>query len=157
MIIQCKALSRKPGPELIRELEGALSDPPVGWRGKETVGVLCAKRAATAGVRDAVRRCGKGVVWVMVEDLDEGVDAVEGEGEREDGENVCNIRERRGGRVKQILWNKRVREMVGESVGAGVRYLPEVGGRVVEREVCLMVDGVVWVPEAGEGVDGERG
>ncbi|KAL2036621.1 hypothetical protein N7G274_010647 [Stereocaulon virgatum] len=157
VIVQCKALSRKPGPELIRELEGALSDPPVGWRGEETVGVLCAKRVATAGVRDAVRRCGRGVVWVMVEDLDEGLDAVQGEGQGVDGERVCNVRERRGGRVKQILWNKRVREMVGESVGAGVKYLPEVRGRVVETEICLMVDGVVWLPEAGGGGDGERG
>ena len=128
---------------MIRELEGALSNAPGEWRGEDTVGVLCAKREATGGVREAVRMSGKGGVWVMIEDLDEGVVTTGREGQREGAI-------RRGGRVKQILWNERVGKMVGEGVGAGVRYVPGVGGRGMEKEVCLMVDGVVWVPEMGK-------
>lgn len=102
-------------------------------------GVLCAKREATGGVREAVRMSEKGVVWIMVEDLDEGVGTIE----REEPA-------RRGGRVKQILWNEKVAKMVGDNIGAGVRYVPGAGGRGMEKEVCLMVDGMVWVPEMGK-------
>ena len=64
---------------------------------------------------------GRGCVWVMIEDLDEGVVTTGREGQREGAI-------RRGGRVKQILWNERVGKMLGEGVGAGVRYVPGVGG-----------------------------
>ncbi|KAL2056341.1 hypothetical protein ABVK25_003364 [Lepraria finkii] len=119
VIVQCKAVSRKPGPEMIRELEGALSNAPGEWRGGNMAGGRCATREAPGGVREAVRMSEKGVVWIMVEDLDEGV----GTTEREEPA-------RRGGRVKQILWNEKVAKMVGDNVGAGVRYVPglEEGG-----------------------------
>ena len=116
---------------MIRELEGAVAGAGERWRGEATVGVLCAKREATGGVREAVRRSGRGIVWVMVQDL----------GDAEDGA--------RRGRVKQILWNERVGEMVGDRVAAGVRYVPGVQEGGLEKEVCLMWDGLVWEPEAG--------
>ncbi|KAL6719880.1 hypothetical protein ACLMJK_001801 [Lecanora helva] len=128
-IIQCKALTRKPGPEMVRELEGALANAPGEWRDEGTVGVLCAKREATEGVRQAVRRSGRGLVWVMAED-------VLGGGEEK-------------GRVKQVVWNERVGRMMGGKVGAGVRYVRGENG--MEKEVCLMIDGRVWEPGIFEG------
>lgn len=94
--------------------------------------VLCAKREATRGVREAVRRSGAPVVWVMVEELEEGV-----------------------GRVRQVLWNARVSEMGAEGMSVGVKYLPqrELGGKV-EREMALTWKGEVWEPDTGKK-DGE--
>ena len=114
---------------------------PAGWRGEGTVAVLCAPRGATGGVRGAMRAAGlagRGFVWVtVVEDRGGG-----------------------GGRVTQLLWNERVRRVVREGLGTGVRYVPGTktgaGGRGVEREVVLMLDGRVWEPgstEGGKGAD----
>ncbi len=118
---------------------------PNGWRGSRTVGVLCAKRAATKGVMEAVRRCGIPVVWVMIEDVGEGQ-----------------------GSVRQVLWNKKVAELGGEGVGVGVKY----GERGRERVSVLMWEGREWDPsgsneenalktvtrdgEEGGNVDGSR-
>lgn len=99
---------------------------PVGWRGKETVAVLCAKGEATKGVREAVRESRVPVVWVMVEDL--------GEAER-------------GGRVRQVLWNAKVSELGAEGVGVGVRYLPGREGGQVGKEVVLTWKGNIWEPD----------
>lgn len=154
-LIQCKAHARKPSPDMIRELEGALSGAE---REKEgVVGVLCAKREATAGVREAVRRCRSGVIWVMIEDPNEAsergvVENGKGEGEQRiaaEGEKVDGVHEGRVGRIKQILWNEKVGRMVGGGVGAGVRYVPDAvkGKGAWWKEVVLMVDGKVWVPD----------
>lgn len=109
---------------MIRELEGAVAGAPSEWRGSDTIGVLCARNEATEGVRQAVRRSGRGVVWVMIE---------------------------LGGKVKQVLWNEMVRDMVGRRIGSGMKYV--VGGKGVEKEVRLMLDGRVWEPGVNE-VDG---
>ena len=140
---------------MIRELEGAVSATE---REKErVVGVLCAKREATAGVREAVRRCRRGVVWVMIEDFDEasargivGNEKREEEGLRRKGGKVDGLHEGRVGRIKQILWNEEVERMVGGGVGAGVRYRPDAvkGKGAWSKEVVLMVDGRVWVPDS---------
>ncbi|KAL9045334.1 MAG: hypothetical protein Q9214_001603, partial [Letrouitia sp. 1 TL-2023] len=87
VIVQCKATKAKASPEVVRELEGMLVGAPNGWRGERTIGVLCAKRPATKGVREAIRRCGMPVLWLMVEEIGK------------DGE---------GGRVRQMLWNQKV-------------------------------------------------
>ena len=161
-LVQCKGHARKPSPDMIRELEGAMAGAE---REKEgVVGVLCAKREATAGVREAVRRCRRGVIWVMIEDSDEAsergvVGNGKGEGEeglRVKGEKVGGVHEGRVGRIKQILWNEKVERMVGGGVGAGVRYVPDTvkGKGAWWKEVVLMVDGRVWVPD-GPGM--ERG
>jgi len=133
VVVQCKANATKPKPEMIRELEGAVAGAPEGWHSEDTIGVLCAKREATVGVREAVRRSGRGVVWVMVEEVVES-NRVLGEG--------C---EGPKGRIKQVFWNERVARMVGEEVGSGVRYVP--GVRRMEKEVCLMWHGRVWMPD----------
>ncbi|MCJ1298544.1 hypothetical protein MMC08_001334 [Hypocenomyce scalaris] len=123
VLVQCKALKAKAGPNLIRELEGAFAGAPAGWRGAGTVAMLVTTREATKGVREAVARSQVPAVWVMVEDLREGV-----------------------GRVRQVLWNEMVGKMGLEGVGVQVRYLPVQKGEEVEKEVVLTWKGEVWEP-----------
>lgn len=129
-LVQCKALKAKSSPETVRELEGIFAGAPVGWRGDSVVGVLCAKREATKGVREAVRRSTVPALWVMLEDVGEG-----------------------HGRVRQVLWNRRVSELGAEGVGVGLRYLPREGAEGVEKEVVLTWKGEVWEPERSDMVD----
>lgn len=128
MVVQCKALKAKVGPEVVRELEGVTAG-----RGEGFVGVLCGKGPATRGVREAVRRAGRGVVWISVENL--------GDGE---------------GRVRQVLWNERVGEMGLVGMGVGVRHGGGIGigkeeGEGMEKEAVLLWKGMPWEPEVGEG------
>lgn len=109
----------------MRELEGALAAAPEGWRDAGGVGVLVSKGQATPGVREAVMGAERrGLVWVQMV----------GEG----GE----------GRVGQVLWNRRVGEVVGKGWGVGFVYRP-LGGGKVGRELRLMYEGRVWEPEEG--------
>ena len=85
--------------------------------------MLVTTREATKGVREAVARSQVPAVWVMVEDLREGV-----------------------GRVRQVLWNEMVGKMGLEGVGVQVRYLPVQKGEEVEKEVVLTWKGEVWEP-----------
>lgn len=125
-IVQCKNLSAKAGPNLIRELEGAFVGAPLGWRSEDVVGVLCAGKEATRGVREAIRNARRGLVWCHIEEAEEGL-----------------------GRVRQLFWNDRVGAQGADSVGVGVRYLLGAGtrnveGASVEVEVVLTKDGEVW-------------
>ena len=154
VVVQCKARAQKAGPEVIRELEGALASAPGEWRGEDTVGVLCAKREVTPGVRDALRRSRRGVVWVMIEDLDEGKGHEGKGGNRDevtdrDARTGNGVEERKEGRIKQILWNDRVQKLVGEGTGTGVVHMPgEAGGRM-ETEILLSYNGILAVPDHG--------
>ncbi|KAL9600074.1 MAG: hypothetical protein Q9219_003444 [cf. Caloplaca sp. 3 TL-2023] len=143
-LVQCKALKSKPGPSLVRELEGMYAGAPAGWRAStqnnsneegeannNVIAVLCAKREATKGVREAVRRSKVPVVWVMVEDLG--------------GEE---------GKVRQVLWNERVREVGAEGVGVGVRYA--LGEGEVGKEVRLTWKGEVWEPDVEVEAKGDE-
>lgn len=155
VVVQCKAVARKAGPEMIRELEGAMAGAPGEWRGEDTIGVLCAKREVTAGVRDALRRSKRGVVWVMVEDLDGDVgkvgtvgdseeDRTVGGKESEEGDvYVEEKQEARGGRIKQVLWNDRVQKLVGKGTGTGVIHIPAEDGGPMETEVLMSWNGAV--------------
>lgn len=146
VVVQCKAVARKAGPEMIRELEGAVAGAPGEWRGEDTVGVLCAKREVTAGVRDALRRSKRGVVWVMVEDLDAGVgkEGKMGDGEEDKrGDGDEEEQEARGGRIKQVLWNDRVQKLVGKGSGTGVIHIPAEDGGPMETEVLMSWNGAV--------------
>lgn len=131
VIVQCKATTRKPGPEMIRELEGAVAGSPEEWRHDTTVAVLCAKREATNGVRQAIKRSSRGIFWVMVQDLHDEKGPIVGEDGR--------------GRVKQVLWNQHVSDFVGERVGTGLKYV--MGKSEVVKEVYLTLDGRVWEPD----------
>lgn len=138
---------------MIRELEGALAGAPGQWSGEATIGVLCARREVTAGVRDALRRSRRGVVWVMVEDRDEvekeGKLGNTDRGEMRAGESKGNG-EAGEGRIKQVLWNDRVQKLVGEVTGTGVIHIPGKDGGRMETEVLMSWNGVLAVPEYGQ-------
>ena len=90
VVVQCKRLKGKVGPNLIRELEGAVATGKKG--GGNTMGVLVGTRGATKGVREAMGRSRVGICWVMLEVGEGGIDemmeeeAGEGEGEEEQKE-----------------------------------------------------------------------
>ncbi|KAK4112186.1 hypothetical protein N656DRAFT_683502, partial [Canariomyces notabilis] len=95
VLAQCKAVQR-PGPHLVRELEGAFVGAPAGWRGSSGVlGLLVTERAATKGIRDALARS----KWPM-------------------GFVACS----RAGKVEQVLWNERAQGEGLEGVLVGKRY-----------------------------------
>lgn len=114
VLVQCKALKAKLGPNLVRELEGAIRQAPVGWRTVQAVGVLVSPREATKGVRDALARSSYPLLWMMVE---------------------------RDGTLRQALWNSRVEEMGLQPLGVETRYnTAETDGSLI-REVALTWDG----------------
>lgn len=120
VLVQCKALTAKVSPKAVRELEGVAAGAPEGWRGSGTIGVLCAKRPATRGVRKAVRRSGMPVVWIMIEDVGH-----------------------RGGRVRQLLWNQRVSELGTQGMAVGLEHMAgEKAG--MESEAVLLWKGKPW-------------
>ena len=127
VLVQCKSHARKPGPQWVRELEGAVVGAPLDFQGARTVSVLCAMGDVTEGVRAAVKRAERGVVWVkIVADEESGGDA-------------------QTGYVKQIVWNKAVENLVGRELGTGSRYwTPGSKGRGLMEEVLLTVDGKIW-------------
>lgn len=131
MIVQCKALKTKLGPNLIRELEGAFVGAPAGWRGEGILGVLVSPREATKGVREALGRSGSPIVWMMVEQEEE--------------------------RVRQVLWNRKASEVGLEGLGVTVRYCGRAGEEQKGKELVLTWKGEVLpgLDVKKEG-DGER-
>ncbi|KAJ9131548.1 hypothetical protein NKR23_g11707 [Pleurostoma richardsiae] len=107
VLVQCKALARKIGPHLIRELEGAFAGAPVGWRGSGVLGLLVTERPATKGVRDSLGRSRWPMAFVS-----------------------CS----RAGHVRQMLWNHPAEEQGLDGLGAGTRYVP---GREDEADLLL--------------------
>lgn len=99
VVVQCKALRAKAGPNLVRELEGAYRTSLPGWRG-EKIGMLVCPREATKGVRDAMAKSAFPLVWLMI---------------------------RTDGTVKQALWNARVEEMGLGLLGLETMYGPDAG------------------------------
>ncbi|KAJ5826287.1 hypothetical protein N7474_003425 [Penicillium riverlandense] len=118
VVVQCKSLKTKLGPNLVRELEGALRNAPVGWRTEQTVGMLVSPREATKGVRDAMARSGYPLLWMMIE---------------------------RDGTMRQALWNARAELLGLEPLGVETRYTGGDGGgdlsEKVSAEVALTWDG----------------
>lgn len=100
VLVQCKFRRSKPSPDLVRELEGAFAGAPLGWRGdnaagETVVGVLCAPGEPTKSVREAVRRSGRPLVFLRVD---------------------------QGGAIRACFWNKAV-EDTGLGMEVGVRYV----------------------------------
>ncbi|KAL2872830.1 uncharacterized protein BJX67DRAFT_376613 [Aspergillus lucknowensis] len=93
VVVQCKALKAKIGPNVVREVEGVAArysrvhSRAVSSKGGYA-GVLVGPREATRGVREALGRSGMPLVWMMV-----GWDGV----------------------LRQALWNARV-----EGLGLGL-------------------------------------
>ncbi|KZZ90588.1 hypothetical protein AAP_03683 [Ascosphaera apis ARSEF 7405] len=121
-IVQCKALKKKAGPNLIRELEGSFAGAPVGWRGDGVFGVLATTREATKGVREALAKSRYPLVWILAE--------------------------QDGGKVRQCLWNHRAMENGLEGLGVRVRY---GGGEEVDGSVVLTWDGEEMDTKLKEG------
>jgi len=122
VILQCKALSQKIGPHLVRELEGAFVGAPIGWRGSGVLGLLVAERPATKGIRDSLGRSR----WPM-------------------GFISCS----RAGSVQQMLWNRRAEEEGLVNVGVGLRHATEPGQ---DAQLVLTYKGnhIPWVKSTGE-------
>ena len=101
VIVQCKALKGKLGPNLVRELEGAFIGAPVGWRGAGVLAILVSPKSATKGVREAMGRCRWAMGWIMLEG----------------GAFTCGK-----GRVRQVLWNRAAAEVGLEGVEVTMKY-----------------------------------
>ncbi|KAJ5645274.1 hypothetical protein N7507_011285 [Penicillium longicatenatum] len=114
VLVQCKALKAKLGPNIVRELEGSLRQAPVGWRTGQTMGILVSPREATKGVRDALARSSFPLFWMMVE---------------------------RDGALRQALWNSKVEELGLGALGIETRYATAEGSAGLLKEVALTWDG----------------
>jgi Protein of unknown function (DUF2034) len=128
VILQCKALKGKLGPNLVRELEGAFVGAQAGWKGEGVLGILVSPKSATKGVRDAMGRSKWAMGWIMVED--------------EDGKGK--------GRVRQALWNRAAANIGLEGITVTMKYgekkQGEDGG--LDRECMLL-----WKDKPIEGLD----
>lgn len=94
-LVQCKARSKKLHPENVRELEGAFSGAPAGWRGEGVLGFLVAAESATKGMRDALVRSKWPLGFMQVN---------------------------RNGVVEQFLWNHSAAERGLEGMGVTAKY-----------------------------------
>ncbi|KAJ5960975.1 Endonuclease TnsA N-terminal/resolvase Hjc/tRNA endonuclease C-terminal [Penicillium vulpinum] len=116
VLVQCKSLKAKLGPNVVRELEGTFRQAPVGWRTAETVGVLVSPREATKGVRDTLARSAYPLFWMMIE---------------------------RDGTLKQALWNARAEELGVGPLGVETRYgtTENAESGSITKEMLLTWDG----------------
>ncbi|OQE47073.1 hypothetical protein PENCOP_c001G00440 [Penicillium coprophilum] len=116
VLVQCKSLKAKVGPNVVRELEGTFRQAPVGWRTGETVGVLVSPREATKGVRDTLARSTYPLFWMMIE---------------------------RDGTLKQALWNARAEALGIGPLGVETRYgtTEDTESGSVTKEMLLTWDG----------------
>ena len=144
---------------MVRELEGCVAGAPAGWRGENTLAVLCAKRQASKGVRDAVRDAGMGVVWIMIEE-GQGDQVLEDTADYGDGDKEATTSESHDdnqsvetdkrtveeiivpkGHVRQMLWNQRAANAGLEAVRVGMKFVRD-NEKNIGREVRLMgIDG----------------
>lgn len=95
IVVQCKALRTKLGPNLVRELEGAFRHSPFGWRTSEKLAILVSPREATKGVRDTLTRSTYPLFWMMMES---------------------------DGAIKQVLWNSKAEDLGLAALGVEMRY-----------------------------------
>jgi Protein of unknown function (DUF2034) len=125
VIVQCKALKGKLGPNLVRELEGAFIGAPTGWRGEGVLGILVSPKSATKGVREALGRSRWAMGWIMVEN-------------EEDKE-----------RVRQVLWNRAAANIGLEGITVTMRYgaKKEGGDGALDSECALL-----WKDKMIEGL-----
>jgi hypothetical protein len=107
VLLQCKALAKKAGPNLVRELEGAFAGAPSGWRGSGVLGLLVSQKPATKGMREALARSR----WPM-------------------GSITCTSE----GRLLQMLWNRKAEDEGLLGVGVGVKYR---NNNMDEKEIHL--------------------
>jgi Protein of unknown function (DUF2034) len=136
VIVQCKALKGKLGPNLIRELEGAFIGAPIGWRGEGVLGILVSPKSATKGVREAIGRSRWAMGWIMVEN--------------EDGT----------GRVRQMLWNRAAANIGLEGITVTMRYgesRDDADGGLQGECVLMWKERPIEGLPDGQGQKGEEG
>ncbi|WEW57282.1 hypothetical protein PRK78_002747 [Emydomyces testavorans] len=114
VIVQCKALRNKLGPNLIRELEGTFAGAPAGWRGEGILGLLVSPREATKGVRDALAKSRFPLMWILADAED--------------------------GAIRQALWNGRASDVGLGGLGVQVQHVID-SGDVVKQKIILTWDG----------------
>jgi hypothetical protein len=115
VLVQCKARAAKPTPSEIRELEGAFTGAPSGWRGSGVLAMLVAQKEATKGVRDAMGRSRWPMAFVM-----------------------CTGQ----GKILQMMWNRRAEEEGLLGVGVTLKYAEDDAS---SREVLLTWEGrTLW-------------
>jgi Protein of unknown function (DUF2034) len=95
VVVQCKALKTKLGPNLVRELEGAYRYSPIGWRTADKLGILVSPREATKGVRNTISRSSYPLFWITME---------------------------QDGAIRQALWNERAEALGLGGLGTETRY-----------------------------------
>ncbi|KAF1992514.1 hypothetical protein K402DRAFT_409273 [Aulographum hederae CBS 113979] len=95
VIVQCKARGKRLSPENARELEGAFSGAPGGYRGDGVIALLVAAHPATKGMREALRRSKSPMGFLQVS---------------------------REGQVLQFIWNHVATESGLQDIGVSVRY-----------------------------------
>lgn len=103
VLVQCKTI-QKPGPNLIRELEGSFAAAPAGWRGTDSLGVLVVQGQATKGMREAMGRSH----WPM----------------------AC-VSCTRAGRVEQMTWNQLAENKMLGGMGVTTRHTGDGGEELV--------------------------
>jgi hypothetical protein len=147
VLVQCKALKAKLGPNLIRELEGAFVGAPAGYRASPAggvVGVLVSPREATKGVRDAMARSRWPMVWVMLEVRQRVQQVQKHSGDEGAGGDPAPVEVTGSavGRAKQMLWNKAAGSAGLEGLDVTIRYDQAVEGEDgLGRECVLMWQG----------------
>lgn len=106
VLVQCKVLSKVAGPVLVRELEGAFSGAPTGWKDPGVLGILVTSTAASKGLRQAVQRSKWPISHIM-----------------------CDTR----GQLQQMSWNKTAEDhgLYGISVNQSYSYEGETSVRLM--------------------------
>ena len=166
--------ARSIGPSVVRELEGAFRGAPTGWRAREGVlGMLVSTRAATKGVIEGMKRSERALAWVLLEEIedarsealesketkaaDEDASALQDQKRKAEGDEADDDSPEDGaasgteyemikGRIKQILWNQKAREVGLEGLDVVKRYATNEAQDTGD-DVVLM-----WKGKAVEGL-----
>ncbi|GAO45922.1 hypothetical protein SAICODRAFT_90186 [Saitoella complicata NRRL Y-17804] len=92
VIVQCKSLNRKIGPNLVREMEGAIANESNG-----TLGVFASNQPYTDATNRQLLSSQRPMILCVISTLDEGAD------------------------LKQMVWNTSASDMLGK-LEVGVRH-----------------------------------
>ncbi|RDA95160.1 hypothetical protein CP533_1927 [Ophiocordyceps camponoti-saundersi (nom. inval.)] len=122
VLLQCKAGVARVGPHYVRELEGAYTGAPAGWRGDDVLAVLVCERPATRGIRNSLGRSR----WPLA--------------------FLCCSRQ---GHLSQLLWNCRAESEGLEGLGVAVRHADDA---TTPSQLILTCNGVTLgrVDEGGD-------
>ncbi|RMD41762.1 hypothetical protein DV735_g3357, partial [Chaetothyriales sp. CBS 134920] len=112
VVVQCKRLAKKVTPSVVRELEGSFAAGHGGVRSDATapvLGIVVGTTAATKGVVDGLKRAGRALVWLCVDEVDADAKQPDEYGLK-------------AGRIRQVLWNHRASALGLEGVDVVKRH-----------------------------------